>query len=644
MAAPANRPVSSRMTPERWERIRELFHATIERNADERAVYLADACAADPSLRIEVEKLISSHEGAPSFLESAEATLRAFESLPILQPNQRVGHYRILHPIGQGGMGVVYKAEDTKLGRFVALKFLPSTWAEEPQALERFRREARAASALNHPNVCTIYAIDEEEGRPFIAMELLSGQTLAACIAGRPLATARLIELSVQIADGLQAAHELGITHRDIKPGNIFVTDKGQAKILDFGLARIMATPEGTREGYPAAISSPADGSGSSLTQAGRIMGTVPYLSPEQLRGEQPDSGSDLFSLGTVMYEMATGKPAFSGSQETSVDAILNLKPPSPRLSNSELPLDLERIIAKALEKNRELRYQSAAELKADLLRIGKATELTEQPISFPERRRGGRRWAFAAALAIAFAAAIGATLWKSRDRPGAVAGDSASGGKSIAVLPFLSTGEENAYFAQGFHDELLRQMGRIGDLRVISRTSVMQYKEGARNSREIADALGVSSIVEGSVQRSGNRVRVEARLIDARSDRQVWGDRYDRDVTDVFAIQTAVAEEIAGALHARLSAGQKVQIERKPTQSAEAYDLYLRALEYQNRPENLPINLEIAERLYVQAIQMDPSFALARARLGYVRLATYWFVAGTPDRVAEEGRGEAEQ
>src|SRR5262249_21016310 len=217
---------------------------------------------------------------------------------------------------------------------------------------------------------------------------------------------------------------------------------------------------------------------------------------------------------------------------------------------------------------------------------------------------------------------------------------------RSIAVLPFasLGTGEENAYFAQGFHDELLRQMGSIGDLRVISRTSVMQYKEGVRNSREIAEALGVSSIVEGSVQRAGNRVRVEARLIDARKDRQLWGERYDRDVTDIFAIQTAVAEEIAGALHARLSAGQKAQIERKPTQNAEAYDLYLRALEYSNRPGQEPQNLAIAGRLYRKAIKADPSFALARARLAHVGSRTYRFVAGTPNSVAEEAREEAEK
>jgi len=370
------------MTAERWEKIRELFHATFERSGDDRAVYLAHACAADPSLREDVQKLISSDEcAAPSFLERTETTLPGVERLPVLQPNQRVGHYRIIGPIGQGGMGVVYKAEDTKLGRFIALKFLPSTWAEELQALERFRREARAASALSHPNVCTIHAIEEDEGRPFIAMELLSGQTLAACIAGRPLATGRLIELSVQIADGLQAAHEQGITHRDIKPGNIFVTDKGQAKILDFGLARMMTTPENASEGHPAAISSPADGSGSSLTQAGTIMGTVPYLSPERLRGEQPDPRSDLFSFGTVMYEMATGKQVFSGSHATAVDAILNVQPRSPLLSNPELPVELGRIIARALEKNREVRYQSAADLKADLLRIGKPTEHSRQVI-----------------------------------------------------------------------------------------------------------------------------------------------------------------------------------------------------------------------------------------------------------------------
>src|SRR5262249_395328 len=268
--------------PERWQRLRELFHGAIERNPDERAAYLAEACRSDPSLRTEVERLISSDQRASGFLEPPRAMLLGAESPIVLEPNQRVRHYRIIEAIGRGGMGVVYKAEDSKLGRLVALKFLPPTVAQNAQALERFRREARAASALNHPNVCTIYAIEEDEGRPFIVMELLNGQTLAAYISGRPLATARLLELSVQTTDARQAAHEEGSRHRDIKPGNIFVTDRGQAKILDFGLARIMAIADILSDGHPSPTLEP------DLTAPGGIMGTLPYLSPEQLRGEQP--------------------------------------------------------------------------------------------------------------------------------------------------------------------------------------------------------------------------------------------------------------------------------------------------------------------------------------------------------------------
>src|SRR5262245_3566082 len=634
-------------------------------------------------------------------------------------------------------MGVLYRATDLKLGRAVAIKLLARHLVSDETAKARFVREARAASALDHPNIATIYEIGEEGGELFIAMALYEGETLKQRLEKGRLGVQEALELLRQVALGLEAAHRAGIVHRDIKPANVLVTSGGTVKILDFGVAKLVS-----------------DSQAQTMTQAGQAMGTMLYMSPEQLRGESVDARNDLWSLGVLAYEVLAGVSPFQAdSNAATAMRILNDEPPS-LAAVPGIPDWLGQLVSQLLRKHPAERPQTASEV---LRRLGggeparsfpvqqlpsvegsgsMAGPLTSTPTGvqpkpaglsgwFAELKRrrvfralvaygiasfavlqiiepimhgahwpeivlsyvvaglaagfpivitlawvfdvrGGRieRTAPAAAgrglrgirLAVllvgigVLAAAPGLlyyfVLRSSARSPSTIPSSSAAGATSIAVLPFasLNVGEENAYFARGFHDELLRQMGRISDLRVISRTSVLQYKdEGKRNLREIAEALGVSSIVEGSVQRAGNRVRVEATLVDARNDRQIWGDRYDREVTDVFAIQTAVAEEIARTLQARLSPAQKAQIERKPTESAAAYDLYLRALEYANRPGNQPDNMEIAERFYRQAIQADPSFALARARLAFVRIWTYWFVAGTPDSVAEEAKREVE-
>jgi serine/threonine protein kinase/Tfp pilus assembly protein PilF len=629
MAAPANQVVSSRMTPERWQRIRELFHATVERNADERAAYLARACAADPSLRADVEKLISSHEQAASFLERTEATPPAAESSPILQPGQLVGHYRIIEPIGQGGMGVVYKAEDSRLGRLVALKFLPSTWVDDPQALERFQREARAASALNHPHVCTIYAIEEDEGRPFIVMELLTGQTLSACIAGEPLAPPRLIELSVQIADGLQAAHERGITHRDIKPGNIFVTDKGQAKILDFGLARMMAADgwqaardhllsrpeaEGAGDGYQSSNPAAADASSPFLTKPGRGMGTLPYISPEQLRGEPPDARSDLFSFGTVLYEMATGEPAFAGSQETMAETILTQEPPSLLLSNPDLPAELERIITKALEKNRELRYQSASDIKADLLRI-EAAGLRGEASTALGKWHPVRLWASATALVLVLAAGVAAVLWKAgtlRSTP-----VTPLQVRSMAVLPFenLSHDPQQEYFADGMTAELITNISQIRSLRVIARSSTMKYKSGPRSIREIAKDFNVDAVLEGTVLQSGDRVRIDTQLVDARSERTIWAQSYEDALGDALALQNRIARTVIAAIRVKLTPPEEQRLATVQPVNPDAYLAYLRGVFYFQKGFKTEDN-EAAIREFERAVSLDNEFASAHAYL----------------------------
>jgi serine/threonine-protein kinase len=706
------------MTPERWQKIRELFHGALERNAEERAAYLAAACTMDPSLRPEVEQLISLDEQADGFLEPTQTTLPSIDSQPVLQPGQRVGHYRIIEAIGRGGMGVVYKAEDSKLGRLVALKFLPATLVGDARALERFSQEARAASALNHPNVCTIHAIEEDEGRPFIVMELLNGQTLAAYIAGRPLATAHLLELSIQIANALQAAHKQGITHRDIKPGNIFVTDRGQAKILDFGLARINAAPEVTTEAYHSATSS-ADANSSSLTKTGRIMGTVPYVSPEQLRGQQPDSRSDLFSFGTVLYEMATGHAAFSGALEAAVDAILHREPPSPRLLNPDLPAELGRILTKALEKNRERRYQSATEVKADLLRFSRLlgkdpaqglpstsdvlVRLNEHNLGglFSEFRRRhifralvvygivafavlqvvqlamrGLHWPDAVLLYVVAALAVGFPIvvvlswmfdasagepqgakWKlfagraqrlkgirgallavgigllaaapglgwyflfrsdtrivaRRDGTPAGAGE----GKSIAVLPFvnMSSDKQNEYLSDGMTEELINALANVDGLRVASRTSAFAFKGKDVDIQQIGEKLNVGAVLEGSIRREGDSLRISAQLINVADGYHIWSTTYERELKSIFAIEDELARSIVHALKPKLARANAVPLVNPATTNPLAHELYLKGrYVWQKRTDAA---LKTASAYFQQAIDQDPNYALA-----YVGLA----------------------
>jgi len=608
------------MTPAQLQTIEEIFLAALDQEPDQVSAFLDRACEGDDMLRRKVEALLASDRRAGRFIERSTVGLatKIIENKQAkLLVGQTIGHYKISEPIGTGGMGEVYLATDIVAGRRAALKLLPVRFTGNAEHLKRFQQEARAVVGLNHPNIVTVYEIGEDHSIHYIASELIEGITLRERLTRGPIQLSEAVDVAIQVASALAAAHQAGIVHRDIKPENIMLRPDGYVKVLDFGIAKL------AEQEMPVTI--PRDEALLLIeTNLGSVLGTVRYMSPEQACGAAVDKRTDIWSLGVVLYEMVTGHAPFTGETPADVmSAILEKEPPPLTPYIAHPPGELQQIISKTLRKERNQRYQSADEILQALKNLRHDLEVSS------ELKRATTsswlRWARSpiALMLLALVSALALLIPFYRHRNTTTSSPSE---KSVAVLPFenLSKDEENAFFAGGVQDEILTNLSRVADLKVISRTSVMKYKSDLeRNLREIAQILGVSHVVEGSVQHAGGRVRVNVQLIDAYNDTHLWAEHYDRDAADIFAIQSEIAERIADQLRAKLSAAEKAAIEEPPTADLVAYAYYTKAKEiniyddWEGVEKSASRKVELLEK----AIQRDPNFALAYCALAKAQI-----------------------
>jgi eukaryotic-like serine/threonine-protein kinase len=621
------------MNDQRLREVDELFQAALELPPEQRRAFLNETCPTDTELRTEVESLLSAHEEAKDFIEDSPSDVAA--SLLAESRPKQVGPYKIERILGAGGMGEVYLAEDTRLNRKVAIKFLTPARELNEQGHRRFLREARAAAKLDHPNVCAIYEINEV-GVPFIVMPYIEGETLDSRMKRQRLELSEALSIAIQVADALAEAHAQRVVHRDIKPANIIITPRGQAKVMDFGLAKISANEVGTSEAPSITLTTP-----------GLIMGTLPYMSPEQVRGEELDERSDVFSFGVVLYEMLTGNQPFEcESGAATAAAILTREPPSITHFLPDSPVELQQIVQTCLKKDVEGRYQTMSDVASDIHCIARppiypTSEGAQTKILFADRISAQSSvtrvkpsslkpvLAIAAGL-IVIAIVVISTFYARR---GPVGSTSRSQISSLAVLPLnnLSGDVKQEYFADGMTEAVTAALGRISALRVISRTSVMQYKTINKSLPEIAHDLNVDAIIEGSVQRSGNQVRVTVNLIRAQTDEQLWTQTYNRDLSDVLAFQSEVASAIAREIQVTLTPQEKANLAGGRQVNSEAYDNYLLGKFHETvltDSEN-----QQAIKLLEHAVAQDPNFAIGYAELAqaYTRRLNS-FAPGEPE------------
>lgn len=592
------------MKPERWKQVDELLEAALDCPEAERASFLEKACAGDQELRRELESLLISDGQAKSFIESPPARVAAnlfTNEQPKPGKGERIAHYEILAPIGSGGMGDVYLAQDTKLGRNVAIKLLPPELVADEQAKKRLLREAKAAARLDHPNICAIYEVNEEAGRSFIVMQYVEGETLAGRIQRKSVELHEALDLSVQVADALAAAHSRGVIHRDIKPANIIITAQGQAKVLDFGLAKVVQSKP---------LSQTQAETASLLTEPGLIIGTVPYMSPEQVKGEAVDVRSDIFSFGALLYEMVSGKQPFVGENAAStISAILTEEPP-PLSRYADVPAELQRIARKCLEKDKENRYQSARELLIDLKSLKRDSEPGIPNLERTAHQRR-HRWLYAALTMAALFLTVSIALYIFRSSP------SAKPISSLAVLPFTNASPEpNAEFlSDGITESLINSLTQISQLKVTARTTAFRYKGKEIDPQALGRDLNVDAVLMGKVIQQGDSLHVQADFVNTADGTQLWGERYSRKLSDILAVQDEIATRISERLRLTLTPHEKERLTKSYTDNTEAYQLYIQGRYYWNKrtDEGLKQSVEYFQR----AIILDPEYALA-----YVGLA----------------------